>query len=1103
MSHLPVADQAERDRLATELDRSFFVEAGAGTGKTRELVSGIAARVAAGRLRMERLVAITFTVAAAGELRVRIREALEERAGVDAVPEEERLRLRRSVAEVDRARIETIHAFCSALLRLHPLEAGLPPDFETLAELGDDIEVEERFRRWFDSLRPGEPGGEAVRRGLLLGLRPHRLLQLFRELTANWDLLEAAGWSAERAPVLGRVPALGEDVERCVALLSACREPDELYRRVDALRVVAARLRGARNEDASLAALVDLAGAPRLGNAGRRRNWGVVGEANACVTIRETMRSVREEAEALLTAARTAAIAAIGAELRLLVVDHADERRRRGVVTYHDLLVRARDLVRDHPDVAEALRERWDLIAVDEFQDTDPLQAELVLRLGAATPPGGGWRDLAISPGRLWVVGDPKQSIYRFRRADMALYAAVERSLVGADPRARARLSVNFRSGRRIIEVVNAVFRGPAGLMGSHGAPPGVQPEYVELVAHGPAVEGGVALFGGPVEGPASGMWRREARATVATIRRIRDEGWTVGEGGDGGARPCSLDDICVLMPSRTNLGNLERELAAERVPYRLESGSLIIATQEVRDLLNVLRAIDDPSDQVALVAALRSPGYGCSDAELVRWRDAGGRWSYLRPGGGTEPRVAAALEDLRDLHERRREWSVPGLIDQVLSRRLLRALAHEGWRPREAQRRYRFVADQARALARSGRPTLHDSVDHLERLARDPTYDSVAQEGPAVEPAVRVMTVHAAKGLEFPIVIVTGLGRRPRGPGSLVLADHLSGRVELRAGGLATAGWAELEDRERQMEAAERVRVLYVALTRARDHLVVSLFRAATKGEDTDAGRLDGLLRGQAGVEELAETWEAGSPQAEPPVQIEEMTPEEHRAAEEAWRARRAGLLAALGGLRMETATGLAHAEAEDGVRFEAGEEVAASRRGRAATSLGRAVHAVLQAIDLATGEGVEDLSRAQAAAEGIPDRAAEVAALARAAWGSEPVRRAAGLRHWREVPVGAPVGAVLLEGFIDLLYELPDGRLVVVDHKTDAVRGAEVDRRMERYRIQGGVYALLVAQVTGREVARIEFVFAAAGEVRSVADPGAAIADVRALLRSAPSGG
>ncbi|MGA8017081.1 MAG: PD-(D/E)XK nuclease family protein, partial [Candidatus Dormiibacterota bacterium] len=158
--------------------------------------------------------------------------------------------------------------------------------------------------------------------------------------------------------------------------------------------------------------------------------------------------------------------------------------------------------------------------------------------------------------------------------------------------------------------------------------------------------------------------------------------------------------------------------------------------------------------------------------------------------------------------------------------------------------------------------------------------------------------------------------------------------------------------------------------------------------------------------------------------------------------------------------------------------------------------VHAVLQVVDLPTGDGLEDLAWAQAAAEGVPDRAGEVADLARAAWASEPVRRAAGLRHWREVPLGAPAEGVRLEGFVDLLYELPDGRLVVVDHKTDAVRGAEVDRRMERYRLQGGVYALLLGVVTRREVARIEFVFAAAGEVRAITAVSEAVAEVRQLL-------
>ncbi len=591
--------------------------------------------------------------------------------------------------------------------------------------------------------------------------------------------------------------------------------------------MVATRLCEVKNEDFALAALVELEPTP-LGTAGNKLNWDDLGGVNVCTTIKNRLKDVRESVERLLSRARATALTAIAAHLRSLVLSYAKERRLRGVVTYHDLLVRARNLVRDHPDVAMALRERWDYVAVDEFQDTDPLQAELALRLCAAVDePVADWRTQALTPGRLCLVGDPKQSIYRFRRADIALYAAVEGALLAADPMARARLSVNFRSGRRIIDAVNAVFGGEAGLMRAGASVAGVQAEYVDLVAHVPEVEGSVSVYGGSVEGPASVMWRREARATSAVVQRIRDQGWMVGEGPDRTLRPCQLEDICILMPSRTNLRNLERELEVAGVRYRLESGSLIIATQEVRDLLNLLRSIDDPSDEVALVAALRTPAYGCSDAELVRWKAAGGRWSYRHPGGGDDPRVAAALADLGDLHQRQHQWSVPGLIDEVLSRRLLRALAFDDWRPQEAHRRYRFVAEQARALARSGRPTLHDTVDQMERLARDPSYDSVVRDGAADEDCVRVMTVHAAKGLEFPIVIVTGLGRKPQKTRPMMVADHLTRRVELRVSAKFTsAGWEELDIREREMEAAERVRLLYVALTRPRDHLVVSLFR-------------------------------------------------------------------------------------------------------------------------------------------------------------------------------------------------------------------------------------------------------------------------------------
>ena len=284
MSRPPVADQAERDRLVSELERTFFVEAGAGTGKTAAVVSGIVARVAAGRLAMERLVAITFTIAAAGELRVRIREELEA-AAAGAAAEEERLRLAQAASEVDRARIETIHAFCSALLRMHPLEAGLPPDFETLADLAGELDVRERFRRWFDALTPGEPGAEAVRRGLLLGLRPDKLLDLFLALSDNWDVVEQAAWPVQAVAAVDPARVLAEDVQRCIDLLPLCRNPDQLHQQIDALRLVATRLGEAADEDAALAALITLEDAPKLGNTGGMPDWDAVDGINACKDI--------------------------------------------------------------------------------------------------------------------------------------------------------------------------------------------------------------------------------------------------------------------------------------------------------------------------------------------------------------------------------------------------------------------------------------------------------------------------------------------------------------------------------------------------------------------------------------------------------------------------------------------------------------------------------------------------------------------------------------------------------------------------------------------------------------------------------------------------
>jgi len=383
---------------------------------------------------------------------------------------------------------------------------------------------------------------------------------------------------------------------------------------------------------------------------------------------------------------------------------------------------------------------------------------------------------LPITPGRLCVVGDPKQSIYRFRRADIALYTAVEDALVGADSQARVRLSVNFRSGRRIIDAVNVVFGGADGLMAS-AKQHGVQAPYVDLVAHAPDVEGGVHVFGDAVEDSAAEMWRQEAAAITTVIQRMLEERWVIGEERrpvrDRASQTNLHPDAQSHQPAQRGA-----RLEGSRIRYQLESGSLIVATQEVRDLLNMLRSIDDPTTRSPSSPHCARPP---SAAAMSSWC-AGRRVADAGRMNGPAPALRsgwfAALEVLRDLHKRRQEFSVPHLIEEILASRLLRAAAFDEWRPRETRRRYRFVADQARELARSGRPTLHDAVEYLERIASDPVYDAVARDDAGDESCVRVMTIHARRAWSSHRGS-DGPGPQTQDRAQLIVSDRVTRAVE------------------------------------------------------------------------------------------------------------------------------------------------------------------------------------------------------------------------------------------------------------------------------------------------------------------------------------
>jgi ATP-dependent helicase/nuclease subunit A len=534
-----------------------------------------------------------------------------------------------------------------------------------------------------------------------------------------------------------------------------------------------------------------------------------------------------------------------------------------------------------------------------------------------------------------------------------------------------------------------------------------------------------------------------------------------------------------------------------------------------VQELLAVLTAIDDPADEIAIVAALRAPAFACRDDKLAEFRAAGGRWDYradvppqLPP---THP-VVMAMHSLRALHDRRWWDTVSETVERVIRERRLMELAVARARPRDHWRRIRFVADAARAFVDGGGTSLRGFVTWLARQVDE---EARAVEVVVPEPdddAVRILTVHGAKGLEFPVVVLAGLGVADRNVTPMVLWDR-DGCPQIQIGPrerpkyatfrYRSAGYEELSAHEQAAAEAEQIRLLYVAATRARDHLAVSLHHRA--GAGSHAARL------LEPVEATADLW-LRAPEPGPAVAGAPLAagPEPADADDgEHWAEQRARVIAAGRRRPVAAATALAQARAPapdaSDPNLEKGDAEAerpAYRRGRGGTAVGRAVHAVLQTVDLATGDGLDATARAQALAEGVPEREAEIRALAASALQAPVVRAAVeeGHARWREVPVAAMVDGVLVEGFVDLLIDTPDG-LVVVDYKTDQVPSdAELDVAVARYSVQGAAYAVALETALQRPVARCLFVFARAGAPieREVTDLPAAMAEVRALLPS-----
>jgi len=1123
----PAPDQAARQRITQELDTTLFVEAGAGSGKTSALVNRVLALVTAGHVELRRIAAITFTEKAGAELRDRIRAELEKTAEGD--PDGDvGSRCRLALEQLDGAAIGTLHAFAQRLLTEHPVEAGLPPRVEVLDEVSSSVAFETRWSSFRDQLLADPALERSVLLLLAAGVKPTALQYLAQAFDDNWDLVQ------ERVPAHAPEPP---PVHRLVnGALSAirdvcaepCRDPDDKLRLH--LDEIADRMRALETiqDELDLLEAIGRQANPQLpsfkvGGKGKKVSWDC-----DLVEFRSRIREAGEGLAAVCAEVANACAHRIGSAIRSFTLESARGRQREGQLEFHDLLVLARALLRDPdhgPAVRATLHDRYDRLLLDEFQDTDPIQIELAVRIAAADPRGAAagserWDRVDVAPGHLFVVGDPKQSIYRFRRADIATFLrAAER--FGAEGGGVVELTANFRTVEPIIDWVNHTFTTLMGERDDLAVTLHSQPDYLPLVATRAAADTGptVSILGRqehPKGTLADEMRTAEASDVAAAITRVIDEGWDVSD-EKGGWRPARLGDITVLVPARTSLPFLEEALDDAGIAFRAETSSLVYASRAVRDLLIVLRAVDDPTNYLHIVSALRTPLLACGDDDLFRFKwERRGRWSYLGDQPDTVPLddpVRAALAYLRSLYEER-TWLAPSeLLGRIAQDRRALELGFAEGRPRDVWRRLRFVTDQARAWSEATggnlRQYLHWVTAQTAEGAR--VAESILPESD--DDAVRILTIHGAKGLEFPITIVSGMSTAPSNrsaPAEVVFPD--SGNpdadtVGYKFGSKVTTNeyveWAPIDE---QMGLHERIRLLYVACTRARDHLIMSVHRKVRTNPPKPSARTNAELLLDGMGELVGEPPDAAfGGEALRPVVVEPPTPPAPFAE---WEAERSG---ALRTARRPT-TVAASALTDEGEPDSEGQpdpglqkrpqdlDLPPWLKGRYGTAVGRAVHGVLQTIDLSTGAGLEEALAAQCEAEAVPGRLNEVRALVLQALGAPSVVEAAASPHWREIYSCTPHEGRLLEGYIDLLYRGPEG-LVVVDYKTAATSDPEVlDQRVEGYRLQGASYALTIATSTAEPVSRVTFLFLTPnGAVeRNLSDLDASVAEVRRLMRA-----
>ncbi|AKK03708.1 UvrD-helicase domain-containing protein [Corynebacterium epidermidicanis] len=1056
-------DQPARDRIRTGVHETLFVEAGAGAGKTTNLIGRLLTLILEHKVPVSQIAAITFTKKAAAELSEKLASELSKHEN-NPIAE-------RALLELPSAAFETLHSFCQRLLQLYPLEAGIPPEIEvqdSFAEARQSRLLKDRINDAFTRALEGTLDIAGLSQGKVLDDDLQAAIHHVADTNVTMEsIFELASymddnWGELRPTLNATLPEEytfdAGDAERIVLSLreklNQCTDTADLFA-VNLSNQINALEQRIANQD-----FTDV-GDFTKGRGGSKKNWGgadVAALKAECAELFGAWNSAVEKQNA-----RPRAV--LRYVLALLVIEHARARHRSGKLQFNDLVYLADELLATNADVRADTHQRFTHLLVDEFQDTDPAQFRIVTAI--ATDPTTG----AITPGALFTVGDPKQSIYRFRHADLDTYLKAR----AENPEGLVELKTNFRSTAKVLNWANDVFSeyfANASDLAESKVPKHLHPLSVDFtpldaLTDAPGEHSHVFTLAYD-DDKEEGISAKDAEAAAieGAIQLALTQQWQ--KRTPNGLANLQLGDIAILVRTHAHAANLMQYFDKVRLPYIAESATLTYLATEIEEFHTVVHAVADPAESLSVGAALRTSLLGISDLELAEWATTENKWSPFQPDlDKRTDRVSEALKTIRDLHFKSRRMPVDEFISMAIDTLALPQLAAAyGDFPIEALRRLEFVKHNARAFTTATHGTLREYSEWADALANE-RHQLKDPEATAVN-AVRILTLHAAKGREFPFVILAGMyAQKNSNPPqrSFHPADHV---LEYHIGKLASPRADDIKLYNKLADDQETARLFYVAATRAEDHLVVGRY-TKTKTNSTahalnvaiENTQKDAALN----ATDLPATEYTYAMPLSPTLPAE--TSDTLAISTAQWQNAEHP---------RQAATALAH-RPETHLELDPSWEVAFHERAHHGKEQGTALHWIMEHAGTAPLAELVQRTAVSTTAQ------AELLTMATTLMESDIVTKAFASDHYRELPIFGTVDEHVVDGVIDLLYR-EDDAWVIADYKTDL---SATSQTVGEYFLQLSYYARLLGE--DFPVKRLELLFPKGKQVvvRSKDFPGA----------------